>query len=969
MAEIDSKWLRNVYRLRGVPFHVETLSHVAKLLSSVLKDVSQNDIDVKSLAITAEWEIPLTKIATLQLRSVPAILSLSEGVSEWCLSSPFPHNGLILDCHFLGFTPLNDVDSSKHTAWYVCSTKVPSYCLPGCDCPLTDLLSCIAISGLSSHPFGSWQPHAPDKSFMWIRDEMPSYLPGVRNIIYGHDSRLVDSASNQTIRDMSREFIDYLRIGNFNLPSAKPLVFLAHSLGGLILKDAMVQIAGAADVSDSSILERVRGAVMFGVPNLGMEQSHLLAIVDGQPNETLIEDLSRGSQYLSQLDKAFSGIIFERDIKVFWGYETVLSHTVIRSRDDTKWIRDGPLELLVSSHSATCRLDLKQPAMVFPIQADHSDMVKFTRKNTRIKIICQKLSRILYREPLPISEVDPNVPNPSLVSTSASSSQQPVQGQSVKAESESETQQKILQNRYEGTLEWIFEQTHFTDWLQYGSGIFWINGKPGSGKSTLMKFVVKDDRTQQLLHDWKRGAIEIQAHFFFNYRGSPIERSMGGVLRSLTTQILSRIPQPLDILKPYIQAKEGDKKNAKWSWSVHELEEILRTILRQTEHPLDICLFFDALDEFQGHIKLINRFLKDLLSMSLGSTTRVKICFSSRPWEIFQDSFSECPNLSVQEFTATDIRNYCGGIISTAKSSNLALYDLIPDIVHRAKGVFLWVRLVTLDLLRSIASHQHISLTELRAILAQLPQELNEYYEQIISRLASNHRWEAYALLDLVVRASERESLESSLEYIVGAAMVAECAFYPDALRMLRTAARMSLKDQMGFIASRSGGLLEVYKAGTHLPSLSGIYVQVMHQTVFEFVTSLRFKEVVLGKASKIIWENGHSFHVKYLAATYDPSIQRPSSSSSVDKWLETKNDVAGQPVPTIFDHARLSEFTSGRSQWSFLSSVPPDSYKIILEKTDQWVLQVGYKPTSTIWSLVATEGFFSYEERTSWQP
>jgi hypothetical protein len=166
---------------------------------------------------------------------------------------------------------------------------------------------------------------------MWIRDELPSYTPGIRTILYGHDSHLIDSTSCQLISDIARDFIEQLRLGHWTLKSAKPLVFLAHSLGGLILKDALVEMADATDNLNNSLLDKVIGAVMFGVPNIGMEQSHLFAMVEGQPNETLVEDLARGSNYLSRLDKSFSGIMFQRKITIFWAYETSQSPTVIVS--------------------------------------------------------------------------------------------------------------------------------------------------------------------------------------------------------------------------------------------------------------------------------------------------------------------------------------------------------------------------------------------------------------------------------------------------------------------------------------------------------------------------------------------------------------------------------------------------------------------------------------------------------------
>ncbi|KAG6356196.1 hypothetical protein INS49_015583 [Diaporthe citri] len=59
---------------------------------------------------------------------------------------------------------------------------------------------------------------------------------------------------------------------------------------------------------------------------------------------------------------------------------------------------------------------------------------------------------------------------------------------------------------HEDTLEWIFDPaTDSTDgrkllqWLKLGKGIFWVSGKAGSGKSTLMKFVAGHEKTRVLI--------------------------------------------------------------------------------------------------------------------------------------------------------------------------------------------------------------------------------------------------------------------------------------------------------------------------------------------------------------------------------------------------------------------------------------------------------------------------------------
>ncbi len=67
-----------------------------------------------------------------------------------------------------------------------------------------------------------------------------------------------------------------------------------------------------------------------------------------------------------------------------------------------------------------------------------------------------------------------------------------------------------VETAHANTYEWIYRQPipgepkpmRFVEWLEQRNGIFWIHGKPGSGKSTLMKFICNHARTRNHLRCW-----------------------------------------------------------------------------------------------------------------------------------------------------------------------------------------------------------------------------------------------------------------------------------------------------------------------------------------------------------------------------------------------------------------------------------------------------------------------------------
>jgi len=71
------------------------------------------------------------------------------------------------------------------------------------------------------------------------------------------------------------------------------------------------------DKSFYSVLNNILGVIIFSVPSLGMQQCHLMAIIEGQPNKFLVEDLSRQTRgYLRDLNSRFKGLSFLRTAEI-----------------------------------------------------------------------------------------------------------------------------------------------------------------------------------------------------------------------------------------------------------------------------------------------------------------------------------------------------------------------------------------------------------------------------------------------------------------------------------------------------------------------------------------------------------------------------------------------------------------------------------------------------------------------------
>ena len=195
------------------------------------------------------------------------------------------------------------------------------------------------------------------------------------------------------------------------------------------------------------------------------------------------------------------------------------------------------------------------------------------------------------------------------------------------------------------TYNWIFKTAgtllhpiQYMSWLESGDGIFWITGKAGSGKSTLMEYIFTDTQTAVALEQWANGRKLLAASHYFWYLGSLMEKSYSGLIRSILYKRLDTYP---DLIQPVFSSRWSEALQGKdvrsLPWSDFELQKCLETLatsdLKVEGRDPCFCFFIDGFDEYDGNREVIR------LLARLASTGRTKICASSRPWDKFETAF------------------------------------------------------------------------------------------------------------------------------------------------------------------------------------------------------------------------------------------------------------------------------------------------------------------------------------------
>ncbi|KAH6610445.1 hypothetical protein Trco_000465 [Trichoderma cornu-damae] len=310
---------------------------------------------------------------------------------------------------------------------------------------------------------------------------------------------------------------------------------------------------------------------------------------------------------------------------------------------------------------------------------------------------------------------------------------------------------------HENTLEWIFDEvkpTNFVGWLREdkkhkeneegktskkNNSIYWISGKAGSGKSTLMRFLTGHRKTLQSLKEWAGdGDLVIAKHYFWS-PGNSIQKSQEGLFRALLLQILQQRRE----LIPVVCAHRWNApyEDAVYPWSPPQLVEALQRLCSLDDVRWRICLFIDGLDEYSGdHAQLMDTILK------IDDSDRIKICTSSRPWLEFSDVFEDSRwKLHLQNFTRGDIQQFVKDNLqkddrfNKLRNRNGAAADgLVLEIAERAHGVFLWVFLVVHSLLRGLRSEDEIS--DLQRRLRELPRDLYKFFDGMLAAIEDAYR-------------------------------------------------------------------------------------------------------------------------------------------------------------------------------------------------------------------------------------
>ncbi|TVY31662.1 Vegetative incompatibility protein [Lachnellula occidentalis] len=459
------------------------------------------------------------------------------------------------------------------------------------------------------------------------------------------------------------------------------------------------------------------------------------------------------------------------------------------------------------------------------------------------------------------------------------------------------------------TCRWFLTKTEYISWHDVAhqadhGGFLWIKGNPGTGKSTLMKFLFETSKLNA-----KKDLSQITLSFFFLARGTAEEKSTMGLYRSLLHQLFERAADLKDSLE--WMTPDGARSMQQTGWHEEALKQTFTHCIQKLGNR-SLMIFVDALDECdQNQVVGMLGFFEELCDHAREAQVHLQICFSSRhyPTIVIQKGLEV--TLEDETGHTEDIKHYIKSKLRLRNSKQAESLRL--EIFEKSSGIFLWVVLV-LDILNSEYPNSVISIKKIRERLQEIPQKLTDLFEMILTRDGEDLE-QLQVCLTWILFAT-RPLNPQEIYFAVQLGLDKECSTCWDQddveLDVMKT-----------FVRSSSKGLAEVTRN-------KASKVQFIHESVRDFLLG-KYGDRFTGVSSNFI---GHSHELlrdcclAQLNASIHQDIAIPdplpkaSEAAQLRQTVSSKFPFLEYSVLNVFHHANSAQ-RNAMDQSDFLADFP----------------------------------------------
>ncbi|KAM7184000.1 hypothetical protein V8F20_012399, partial [Naviculisporaceae sp. PSN 640] len=605
-------------------------------------------------------------------------------------------------------------------------------------------------------PFRKTEFDADSSSIYWPRDLLANDCQNARILVYGYDTRITKYMTGATSKNtLFSHGKDLLFALVRKRPVNRPLIVIAHSLGGIVVKEMLAGSASSGEADTHDIVKSLAAIIFLGTPHRGSPElaamgelaRSLVSALRMETTSIILDALGLKTSDLERAQESFSFLWRKYDFRVKTFQEGlgltginlgVLGNKVVPGHSSLIGDHRERAETIHANHMNMCRFW-------------GADDPNYTRVAGEICSVYRSIAEVSerHRRPEPRDQAPPlKRKRKESVSDSRKSKIESLI-ESLQYDS-MYSRHEDIDKPSEGTCHWLFEHPLYQDWFhgvssKQGHGLLRLRGKPGTGKSILMKEAFRQTLSSEA------GSAVLAAAFFFHSGGEPLDRSSVGMFRSLLHQLLPQLFQSRHVSESSIEQFIATTLSGP-VWNKQRLKGTLRRALHLLWQP-KVFLFLDGLDACgDKEARELAFMLWDLTKSAREKGCDLRICLSSRHFPTI--TIADCPDIIVDDHNHQDLTIYMDRRFHFGLAANEPEWERLKEkILEKSAGVFLWVVLVVDEMVRQ--SDEGNDISYLLNHVDVLPAELEALYASTISAIPQNTKSLALRLFTWAVLAQK----------------------------------------------------------------------------------------------------------------------------------------------------------------------------------------------------------------------
>ncbi|KAK4667858.1 uncharacterized protein QC764_704040 [Podospora pseudoanserina] len=438
----------------------------------------------------------------------------------------------------------------------------------------------VLVPGLGGHFIKTWQAKDELKT-VWPSDLLPDYVTEIRVLSFQYNTSLNGTMSMLGITEHANDLLNWLYNNREDDEPAtlRPIIFVGHSLGGMIIKRALY-VARFVQQRYRGIWEASRGVMFFATPHHGLDRNtwrdfarfvlqHDAPVKGAMPTRTMVQQLEENCDNLRDITEDFKPLYDSLAFVTFVEEEPMpgLKHVLVNGLYGKMHHGHERHDMLAGNHLTICQFTREETG-AFRLVWDGVEFLKKDKPNA-LDMAGYFAKRALYS-----------------------------------LSSDKFHAYFLGRPHTPGTGDWIKERLEFQYWCkgEAGNGKLWIHGPAGSGKSFLTKHIithilqpnniVRSDST--VPHERQ----EVVHCFLSNMYAS--RNNIDALLQSTLHQALRLQPQIIkEFLLPTFEDAQSRERSKESVWTAERLVELwpiaMARVIMGYQHTMTLVV--DGLDE------------------------------------------------------------------------------------------------------------------------------------------------------------------------------------------------------------------------------------------------------------------------------------------------------------------------------------------------------------------------------------